>query len=83
LSIVDAKAVDSTRAIYLFEVRLNFADGLIQRLVFYGCELFASQLSAGGKYTELKPVYSSWLLEYWDTAFLIQQGTAVVKIRAR
>ena len=63
LSIVDVKAVDSTGAIYHIEVQLNFVDGLIQRVVFYGCELFASQLSAGDEYTELKPVYSIWLLD--------------------
>ena len=63
LSIVDVKAVDSTGAIYHIEVQLNFVDGLIQRVVFYGCELFASQLNAGGEYTELKPVCSIWLLD--------------------
>ena len=31
--------------------------------MFYGCELFASQLNAGGEYTELKPVCSIWLLD--------------------
>ncbi len=63
LSIVDVKAIDSTGAIYHIEVQLNFVDGLIQRVVFYGCELFASQLNAGGEYTELKPVCSIWLLD--------------------
>jgi len=63
LSIVDVKAIDSIGANYHIEVQLNFVDGLIQRVVFYGCELFASQLSAGGEYTELKPVYSIWLLD--------------------
>ena len=37
--------------------------GLVQRIVFYGCELYAGQLKAGEEYAELNPVYSICLLD--------------------
>ena len=62
LSILDIKAVDHTGAIYDIEMQLTTYEGLVQRIVFYGCELYASQLKAGEKHKTLNPVYSIWLI---------------------
>ncbi len=58
LSILDIKAIDENQAVYSVEMLLTIFDGLVQRIVFYGCELYADQLRASDDYTELKPVYS-------------------------
>ena len=62
LSILDVKAVDQAGAIYDIEMQLAIFEGLVQRIVFYGCELYAGQLRAGDGYTGLHPVYSICLL---------------------
>jgi hypothetical protein len=36
---------------------------LVQRIVFYGCELYSSQLKAGEDYTQLNPAYSICLVD--------------------
>ena len=62
LSILDIKAIDENRAVYSVEMQLAIHDGLVQRVVFYGCELYADQLRSKDDYTELKPVYSICLV---------------------
>jgi predicted transposase/invertase (TIGR01784 family) len=63
LSILDIKALDQSGAIYNVEMQLTMFTGLVQRIVFYGCELYAGQLKAGDDYTRLKPVYSICLVD--------------------
>ena len=63
LTILDIKAVDQDGAIYDIEMQLSIFSGLIKRIVFYGCEVYAGQLKAGDDYSKLKPVYSICLLE--------------------
>jgi len=63
LSILDVKAVDQSRAMYDVEMQLTIFEGLVQRIVFYGCELYASQLKAGDDYADLHPVYSICLVD--------------------
>jgi len=62
LSILDVKAVDRTGAIYDIEMQLAVFAGLVERIVFYGCELYAGQLKVGDDYAGLHPVYSICLL---------------------
>jgi predicted transposase/invertase (TIGR01784 family) len=62
LSILDIKAVDGAGAIYDIEMQLAIFEGLVQRIVYYGCELYAGQLARGEDYENLHPVYSIWLL---------------------
>ncbi len=62
LSILDIKAVDANGAIFDIEMQLTIFDGLVQRIVFYGCEIYAGQLNAGDDYTQLRPVYSICLV---------------------
>ena len=62
LSILDIKAVDANGAIYDIEMQLTIFEGLVQRVVFYGCEIYAGQLNAGEDYTKLHPVYSICLV---------------------
>ena len=57
LSILDIKATDANGAIYDIEMQVTIFEGLVQRVVFYGCEMYAGQLNAGDDYTELNPVY--------------------------
>jgi predicted transposase/invertase (TIGR01784 family) len=68
LSILDIRAVDQRGAIYDVEMQLSTHSGLVKRIVFYGCEVYAGQLKAGDDYSKLKPVYSICLLlgQLWD-----------------
>jgi predicted transposase/invertase (TIGR01784 family) len=63
LSLLDVKAIDGTGAIYDVEVQLTGYRGLRQRMVFYGCELYAGQLKAGQEYHTVNPVYTVWLID--------------------
>ncbi len=65
LSILDIRAVDRRGAIYDVEMQLSTQSGLVKRIVFYGCEVYAGQLMAGDDYSALKPVYSICLLDRW------------------
>ena len=58
LSILDVKAIDENQAIYAIEMQLTIFEGLVQRVVFYGCELYTDQLRSGDDYTALQPVFS-------------------------
>ena len=62
LSILDIKAVDANGAIYDIEMQVTIFEGLVQRVVFYGCEIYAGQLNAGDDYSQLHPVYSICLI---------------------
>ena len=44
LSILDVKAIDRSGAIYDVEMQLTIYTGLVQRIVYYGCKLYAGQL---------------------------------------
>ena len=68
LSILDIRAVDQRGAIYDVEMQMSKYSGLVKRIVFYGCEVYAGKLKAGDDYSVLKPVYSICLLEgqLWD-----------------
>ena len=70
LSILDIKAVDQAGAIYDVEMQLSIFSGLIQRIVFYGCEIYAGQLKLGDDYSLLKPAFSICLLDgvLWNDA---------------
>jgi predicted transposase/invertase (TIGR01784 family) len=75
LSILDIKARDRAGTIYHIEMQLTMFTGLIQRVVFYGCELYAGQLKSGQDYTELAPVYSICLVDgiLWKDANKVHQ----------
>ncbi len=62
LSVLDIKAVDQSGAIYDIEMQLTIVEGLIKRLVFYGCEIYAGQLKRGEDYGQLHPAYSICLV---------------------
>ncbi len=62
LSLLDIKAVNRTGAIYDIEIQLTTYEGLVQRMVFYGCELYAGQLKSGEDYETVNPVYTIWLI---------------------
>lgn len=68
LSILDIRAVDQRGVIYDIEMQLSAHSGLVKRIVFYGCEIYADQLRSGDDYSELKPVFSICLLlgQLWD-----------------
>src|SRR5665213_2801321 len=76
LSILDIKAVDQQGTIYSIEMQLSVFDGLIQRIVFYGCELYSGQLRASDDYTTLRPVYSICLVDgiLWKDATQVHHG---------
>lgn len=63
LSILDIKAVDHAGAIYDIEMQLSNTPGLVNRIVFYGCEIYAGQLKSGNAYHELRPVFAICLLD--------------------
>ena len=63
LSVLDIKAKDHLGSIFHIEMQLSVKSGLEKRLVFYGCELFAGQLSQGDDYSRLRPVYSICIVD--------------------
>ncbi len=63
LSILDIKATDQNGAIYDIEMQIAVKPGLVQRLVFYGAELYSDQLRSGDEYRQLKPVIIIALVE--------------------
>ncbi len=62
LSVLDIKAIDESGAIYDVEMQLEAHLGLIQRIIFYGCELYSGQMKSGDDYFQLKPVFAICLL---------------------
>lgn len=62
LSILDIRAVDQNGVIYDIEMQLSATPGLVKRIVFYACEVYAGQMQAGDEYHELKPVFAICLL---------------------
>jgi predicted transposase/invertase (TIGR01784 family) len=54
LSILDIKATDANGAIYDIEMQVTIFEGLVQRVVFYGCEMYAGQLIDGEIKGEIK-----------------------------
>jgi predicted transposase/invertase (TIGR01784 family) len=63
LSVLDVKAADDAGAMYDIEMQLEVSASLVQRTVFYGCDLYADQLRKGGDYEDLRPVFSIWLID--------------------
>ncbi len=51
-------SISNRSGIFTIEVQLSAKPGLTQRVVFYGCEVYAGQLLEGDDYSELKPVYT-------------------------
>ena len=54
LSILELRAKDEQERIFTIEVQLSAKPGLTQRVVFYGCEVYAGQLLEGNDYWGLK-----------------------------
>ena len=48
---------------YDVEMQLDVSASLMQRTVFYGCDLYADQLRKGGDYGDLRPVFCIWLID--------------------
>jgi predicted transposase/invertase (TIGR01784 family) len=61
-------------------MQLSASSGLVKRIVFYGCEVYAGQLKAGDDYSELKPVYSICLLQgqLWDDSPKVHHAFGLV-----
>ena len=76
LSLLDIKATDRAGAIYNVEVQLTTYEGLLQRMVFYGCELYAGQAKSGDEYEDIHPVYSIWLVNgiLWPEATAVRHA---------
>ena len=76
LSVLDIKAIDRTGAIYNVEVQLTTYEGLVQRIVFYGCELYAGQVKSGEDYETVNPVYTIWLINgiLWPDATAVHHA---------
>jgi hypothetical protein len=47
LTILDIKAVDAQERIFNVEMQLTVSEGLLKRIVFYGCETYSDQLHKG------------------------------------
>lgn len=63
LSVLDIRAADRNGVIYDIEMQLSATPGLVKRIVFYACEVYAGQMQAGDEYHELKPVFAICLLD--------------------
>ena len=62
LTILDIKAIDTRGRIFNVEMQLSRHKGLIERIVYYGCEVYTDQLRKGDGFTELNPVFSICIL---------------------
>jgi predicted transposase/invertase (TIGR01784 family) len=65
LSILDVKAKDATGSIFNIEMQLTVTAGLVKRVVFYGCELYAGQLSKGDDTIDCSPSIPFAFLMIW------------------
>ena len=85
LSILDIKAIDANGAIYDIEMQLTIFEGLVKRIVFYGCEVYAGQLSAGDDYTELRPVYAICFVngKLWKDSKKVHHAFRLIDIDSR
>lgn len=63
LSILDIKAIDQLGRIHNVEMQLTAETGLVQRIVFYGCELYSGQMKLADNYADLHSVHSICLLD--------------------
>jgi predicted transposase/invertase (TIGR01784 family) len=63
LSILDIKAIDQLGRIHNVEMQLTAETGLVQRIVFYGCELYSGQMKLAENYEDLHSVHSICLLD--------------------
>lgn len=59
---VDVRAKDRAGRVFQIEVQLDSGGPLAERMIFGAGQLYASTLSKGDSYNELKPVVSIWLL---------------------
>jgi len=59
---VDVRARDATGRVFQIEVQLDPGGPLVQRMIYGTGLLYASTLSKGEPYSELKPVVSIWVL---------------------
>ena len=60
--VLDVKAKDSAGCIINIEMQISIHPALLQRLVYYASDVYASQLEEGDDYTELKTTISICLL---------------------
>ena len=76
LTVLDVKAIDDRGAVYNVEMQIAVLPGLIQRLVFYGCEIYADQLRSSDTYIELRPAYTICLIEgqLWSDGDQVHQA---------
>lgn len=84
LSVLDIKAVDRTGVIYDVEMQLTTYEGLVQRIVYYGCQLYAGQLKAGETHKILRPVYTIWLVNglLWPDATRVHHVFRLADVEA-
>ncbi len=84
LSILDIKATDALGAIYDIEMQLTIFKGLVQRIVFYGCEIYAGQIRSGEDYASLKPAFSICLIDgiLWSDAKKVHHSFRLTDIES-
>ena len=62
LTILDIKATDTEGRIFNVEMQLSVHSGLVQRIVYYGCEVYTDQLRKGDDFSDLNPVFAICIL---------------------
>ena len=62
LTILDIKAIDTRDRIFNVEMQLSAHQGLVERIVYYGCEVYTDQLRKGDSFSELNPVFAICIL---------------------
>jgi predicted transposase/invertase (TIGR01784 family) len=63
LTILDIKATDSNGRIFDVEMQLSVHQGLVKRIVYYGCETYVDQMRQGDDYTVLNPVFAICIVD--------------------
>jgi predicted transposase/invertase (TIGR01784 family) len=75
LSVLDIRATDAFGNIYHVEMQVAIPVAFQNRMVYYGCQLYSTQLRAGAPYSQLKPVYSICLIagKLWPDSCSVHQ----------
>ena len=68
LTILDINATDTRGRIFNVEMQLSRLEGLVKRIVYYGCEVYTNQLKKGDDFLKLNPVFAICILNgiLWD-----------------
>ena len=75
LCVLDLQATDMLGSIYQVEVQMASSGGFREWMVYYPQQMYGAQLRSGDDYSQLKPVYSIYLVggKLWPNSKVVHQ----------